>query len=138
MKKSIIILVVIQAVIINLTLAQKPEIVTSNKTGWHKIGEVTASFKTKTESIAVWGADKFKAIRLKTTDAPINIERLTITYESGEIQEIPVSHELNKGAETKVFDLTRPSDDIKTVNFTYKSLPNYNNDKAHVELYGLK
>jgi hypothetical protein len=138
MKRSIIILIVFQAVIINLALAQKPEIVTSNKAGWHKIGEVTASFKKETESIAVLGADKFKAIRLKATDAPINIDRVTVTYESGEMQEIPVGHELNRDAETKVFDLTRPTDDIKTVNFTYKSIPNSNNDKAHIELYGLK
>jgi hypothetical protein len=138
MKRSIIILVVLQAVIINLALAQKPGIVTSKKAGWHKIGETTASFKTETKSIAVMGADKFKAIKLKVTDAPINIERVTVTYESGEMQEIPVSNELNKGAETKVLELKRPADDIKTVNFTYKSLPNYNNDKAHVELYGLK
>jgi hypothetical protein len=139
MKRSIIILVVLQVVVINLALAQKPAIVTSDKAGWHKIGEVTASFKTETESIAVLGADRFKAIKLKATDAPINIDRVTVTYESGEMQEIPVSHELNMGAETKVFDLTRPSDDIKTVNFTYKSMPNNsNNDKAHIELYGLK
>jgi hypothetical protein len=138
MKRSIIILIVLQAVIFNLALAQKPAIVTSDKAGWHKIGEVTASFKKETESIAVMGADKFKAIKLKATDAPINIDRVTVTYESGEMQEIPVGNELNRDSETKVFDLTRPTDDIKTVNFTYKSMPNDNNDKAHIELYGLK
>jgi hypothetical protein len=138
MKKTIWVSSMLFFGIVVSALAQKPEVVVSDKPGWHKIGEVTASFKMKNESIVVMGADEFKAIKLKVTDAPIDIENVTVYYESGNSQEIPVKGMLQSGAETKVFDLDRPTDDLKKVSFTYKSEPNYRGDKAHVELYGQK
>ena len=72
--------------------AQEPGIVTSSKPGWHKIGDVKASFSTEQESISVIGADKFKSIKLKVTDAPINIQKLQVYYESGEVEDISVDH----------------------------------------------
>ncbi len=119
-------------------LAQEPNIVISDKPGWHKIGEVKASFKNESESISVLGADEFKSIKLKVTDAPINIQDVTVYYESGNSQDIPVDGMLKAGAETGTYNLDRPTDDIKKITFTYKSQPNYAGDKAHVEIYGLK
>lgn len=118
--------------------AQKPGIVTSTKPGWHKIGETTASFKTESESISVIGADRFKAIKLKATDASVNIEKLQIFYESGAVQESPVRNELKPGDETRTIDLKGPSEEIKKVEFVYKTVPNTEHEKAHIELYGLK
>jgi hypothetical protein len=139
MKKILVVWsLVIQALIINTAFAQKPEVAISNKPGWHKIGEVTASFNDQSESISVLGADKFKAIKLKVTDAPINIESASIFYESGESEEIPVSHEMAKGTETRAFDLKSPAAGIKKVTFNYKTTANDRDKKAHVELYGLK
>jgi hypothetical protein len=138
MKKIFLTSLVLFLGIIISALAQEPGIVTSTKPGWHKIGEVTASFRTESESIFVIGADKFKSIKLKVTDAPINIENAMVYYESGKSQEIPVKGTLQSGAETKVFNLDQPTEDIKKVSFTYKSEPSYRGDKAHVELYGLK
>src|SRR3954468_21760273 len=105
MKRSIVTLVLLlQVLIFNQLFAQKPEVAISNKAGWHKIGEVTASFKQEDQSIAVMGKDKFKAIKLKVTDAPINIEKAVVYYESGETQELPVSNMLATGKETRSFD----------------------------------
>jgi hypothetical protein len=117
--------------------SQKPAVVTSNEEGWQKIGEITADFKMQDESIVVLGADQFEAIRLKVTDAPINIDRLRVFYESGKTEEFDVQHELQVGAETKTLDL-EGNGAIKKVAFTYKTLPNFRGEKAHVELYGLK
>lgn len=117
--------------------SQKPAVVTSNEEGWQKIGEITADFKMQDESIIVIGADEFEAIRLKVTDAPINIERLRVFYESGETEEFNVQSELQAGAETRTLDL-EGSQGIKKVAFTYKTLPNYRGEKAHVELHGRK
>jgi hypothetical protein len=138
MKKIALVSLVLLFGVAISALAQEPNIVASRKPGWHKIGEVTASFKMETESIAVLGADEFKSIKLKVTDAPINIENVIVYYESENTQEIPVKGMLQAGAETTVFDLDRPSEEIKKISFTYKSEPNYRGDKAHVELYGLK
>jgi hypothetical protein len=140
MKKVMIIAIALFAFIgiVNSSYAQKPEVVVSNKAGWHKIGEVKADFKMETQSIAVVGADKFKSIKLKVTDAPINIENVSVTYEDGESENINVRNELKAGAETRIIDLKNGPREIKRINFTYKTLPNVKEDKAHVELYGLK
>jgi hypothetical protein len=138
MKKPAVVLFMLLFGVIFSTLAQEPNIVASRKPGWYKIGEIKASFKMESESIGVMGADEFKAIKLKVTDAPIKIENVTVYYESGETQDIPVKGMLQAGAETGTFDLDRPKDELKKISFTYKSEPNYKGDKAHVELYGLK
>jgi len=140
MKKVMIIAIALFAVmgVVNSSYAQTPGVVTNNNAGWHKIGEVKASFKMENESIAVLGADRFKSIKLKVTDAPINIENVRVFYESGESEEINVRSELKAGAETRVIDLKGPSQELKKIVFTYKTLPNVKEEKAHVELYGLK
>jgi hypothetical protein len=118
--------------------AQKPAVVMSDKDGWQRIGQVTANFKTTSESIVVMGADNFQAIKLRVKDAPINIERLQVFYESGDMEELEVSSDLQDGAETPAMNLKNPTQDIQKVAFTYKTLPNYKGDKADIELYGLK
>ena len=138
MKKTALVVLVLLVAFVNYTFAQEPAIVTSDKAGWHKIGEVKASFKMDSESIAIFGKDQFKSIKLKVTDATMNIEKVTVFYESGATQEIPVSGILKAGAETGVYALENPTQELKKVTFTYKSEPNAKEEKAHVELYGLK
>jgi hypothetical protein len=138
MKKTALLFLVLFVALANITFAQEPGVVVSNKAGWHKIGEVKASFKMENESIAVLGADKFKSIKLKVTDAPINIERVQVFYESGEMEEIPVRSELKAGSETRTIDLKGSTQELKKVVFTYKTISNNKDEKAHVELYGLK
>lgn len=140
MKKVMIIAIALFAVlgVVNSSYGQTPGVVTSNKAGWHKIGEVKASFKMENESISVLGADRFKSIKLKVTDAPINIENVRVFYENGESEEVNVRSELKAGAETRVIDLKGSSQELKKIVFTYKTLPNAKEEKAHVELYGLK
>jgi hypothetical protein len=118
--------------------AQKPGIVASDKAGWHKIGEVKANFKTESESIAPMGKDKFKAVKLMISNAPIEISQVIISYEDETMQQIPVSGSIEPGGETGIFNLTSPDKEIKKVSFTYRSRANYEGDRAHVELYGLK
>ena len=137
MKKTILMLFVLVAVQVGVVKAQKPGVVVSTKPGWHKIGETTASFSMENESILVIGADKFKSIKLKVTDANLNIISLEVYYESGETEKIPVKSEMKAGSETRVIDL-KGDHELKKVVFTYKTMPNTKEDKAHVELYGLK
>jgi hypothetical protein len=117
--------------------AQKPGVVMSNEDGWQKIGETTASFKMQTESIVVLGADRFNKIRLKVTDAPIQFERLQVVYESGNVEDYEVRNLVDPGDETRAIRIDGDQD-INKIVFTYKTVRNADNDKAHVELYGLK
>jgi hypothetical protein len=142
MKKSVVVFAVLFFALANFAFAQEPGVVVSNKAGWHKIGETKADFKAENESISVIGADRFKSIKLKVTDAPINIESVQVFYESGETEDLKVSKELKAGEETKVFDLKDGgSKELKKIVFTYNTVQgsaNAANVKAHVELYGLK
>ena len=138
MKAAKLLLAVFGLVLLQVAYGQKPAVVTSNEPGWHKIGEITASFDMDTESIVVLGADEFEAIRLKVTDAPMNIDRIQVHYETGEIEDIDVKNELQAGAETRSIELEHADRDIEKVSFTYQTSANYNGDNAHVELYGLK
>lgn len=137
MKKAFVVWFVLSVALTSAVFAQKPAVVTNDDEGWQKIGEISASFRVQNESIAVLGADEFDAIKLKVTDAPINIQRLQVFYESGDMQEIDIQSELQAGAETRVIKLDQ-DDDIRKVAFTYKTLPNYRGEKAHVELHGYK
>lgn len=118
--------------------AQKPAVVLSDEPGWHKIGQITASFETETESIIVLGSDEFRSIKLKATDGPLNIDRVQVHYESGEIEDIQVDHQLQAGAETEELHLQYPDKEVQKVSFTYHTAPNYREEKATVELYGFK
>jgi hypothetical protein len=138
MKKIILVFFAMSALLINVAFAQEPSVMLSDKPGWHKIGEVKADFKMENQSISVMGKDMFKSILLKVTDAPINIEGIQVFYESGDMEEFNVKNELKAGAETRKMDLKGGAKEIKKVTFTYKTLPNQQDEKAHVELYGLK
>jgi hypothetical protein len=119
-------------------VAQKPGVVTSDKAGWHKIGETTANLKTEKDEIVVLGADKFKSLKIKVTDAPIHISSMVVYYESGDAQEVNLASDLKAGGESRVIDLKNNDRSLKKVSFVYKTVANSNKDKAHVELYGLK
>lgn len=138
MKKLMgIVLVALLAWNMDTAFAQKPGVVLTDEPGWQKIGETVASFKSQNESIAVIGADEFSAIKIKVEDAPLEIERLQVFYESGDMEEIDVSKKIEPGDESDVFRLEHPDRDIQKVAFTYNTAANQEGDKAAVELYGL-
>ena len=118
-------------------MAQKPGVVIGNEPGWQKIGETVASFKTQDESIAVIGADEFSALKIKVENAPLDIERLQVFYESGDMEEIDVKKRIQAGEESEVFRLKHPDRDIRKVAFTYNTVPNSQGQKADIELFGL-
>jgi vacuolar-type H+-ATPase subunit H len=138
MKKAYVGLFILLVALLNVAVAQKPAVMMSDEPGWHKIGEITANFKMQTESIVVLGADKFSSVKLRVTDAPMNIDRIQVVYESGEVEDIEVRNNLKEGGETRTVSLKNADEDIEKVVFTYKTLENYKGEKAHVELYGFK
>ncbi len=137
MKKTLFILA---ACIVSLSSikAQKVEVITSNKPGWHKIGETSADFKTDKDVIKVLGDDKFKSIKIKATDAAVHIDEMTVVYQDGEPEVIPVRYDFKAGTESRNIDLKGYERKIKEIDFIYRTVPNYKTDKAHVEIWGLK
>ena len=119
--------------------AQQPAVIVSDKAGWHKIGETTADFKKETDEIVVVGADRFSSLKLKVTDMPIDLIAMDVYFEGGEKQSERIGMQIKSPGETRMIDLNKGKErDLKKVVFTYKTMPNQKNDKAHVELWGLK
>ena len=137
MKKALFILAA-AIVSVSSLKAQKVEVITSNKPGWHKIGETTVDFKTDLDKVLIVGADNFKAIKLKATDAPVHIENLEVVYGNGDPEQIPIRFDFKAGSDSRQIDLKGKDRKVKQINLVYRTVPNWKGDKAHVEIWGLK
>jgi len=123
---------------IGIATAQVPAVITSDKTGWHKIGETTVDFKKDRDVIVVAMADRFAAIQFKVDDASIDLISLEVYYESGDKQNIVVNSPIKAKGVSKVIDLNGGERNLKNIVFVYKTLPNSKEEKAHVEIWGMK
>ncbi len=143
MKKTIIILLAITASYGSMWAQKKGkgekevDVVLNDKKGWHKIGEMVASFAKERDVMLIVGADKFAALQIKVTDADIIISKIEVFYENGTQEDINVRHEIKNGEKSRVIDLKGGEKQLKKVAFVYKT-ENGSADKAHLELWGLK
>ncbi|MGV3629795.1 MAG: hypothetical protein ACO1O6_01240 [Bacteroidota bacterium] len=138
MKKVAILLLLAIAGSYTTAYAQTPKVVVSDKTGWHKIGEVTVNFERDRDEVLVMGADKFAQIQFKVTEAPVDLQQMVVYYENGDKQPISIRQSVKAPGESRVIDLNGGERTIKKIVFEYKTLPNRKDEKAHVEIWGLK
>ena len=137
--KTMIMMLLAVAGSIGIASAQSPAVMVSDAAGWHKIAERTVNFKTDKDEIAVMGSDRFSTIKFKVKEAAIELVSLEITYESGDKQEVKINQALKAPEESRVIDLKGGSErSIKKITFVYKTLPNSKDEKASVEIWGLK
>jgi hypothetical protein len=120
------------------SLAQKPAVILSDKAGWHKIAETTADFKKDTVEIEIIGADKFAAIKFKIKDAAIDLQSLIVYYENDTVQKILLNFHIEPGRESRAVDLKGSEKALRRIALVYKTFPNKRQEKARVEIYGLK
>ena len=138
MKKIAMILMLVLAGASGVAVAQTPKVVVSDKTGWHKIGETTVDFKREREEIEIFGANRFAAIKFRVEDEPVDLVYADVQYESGDNQKININTHVKSPGYTREVTLNGGERSIKKIVFVYKTLPNVNNKKAHVEIWGLK
>jgi len=138
MKKFVLIALMIMGTFGYSAFAQQPAVETSSKPGWHKIAETTADLKMDRDEVVVLGKDHFKSIKLKVTDVPVEFTDLTVFYENDTKQDIQVRKLINAGSETAVKDLEGKDRAIKKIVLMYKTVPNAEKDKAHIEIWGEK
>jgi hypothetical protein len=138
MKKVLMIIMLAMAGSFGTAYAQKPAVIASDKTGWHKIGETTVRFQKERDEILVMGADKFASLKFKVTEAPIDLTSLEVYYESGDRQDIMVNMPIQAPGESRVIDINGGERSLKKIVFVYKTLPNRKDTKAHVEIWGFK
>jgi hypothetical protein len=120
--------------------AQKPAVVASDKTGWHKIGETTVDFGKDVDEVAVLVADRFASLKFKVDEAPIELLDIDVYFEEGDMQNIRIGYAIkNAGAESREIDLKGGSErNLKKIVFRYKTVENRADKKAHLEIWGRK
>lgn len=117
--------------------AQTPKVVVSDTDGWHKIGETTVSFDKESDKINIVGANRFAAIKIKVTEAPIRLESFDIYFDNDQKKSVKIGKEIKNEGETSVVDLGGERV-IKSVDFFYHTIGQGKDKKAHVEIWGLK
>ena len=115
-----------------------PAVVVNDKDGWHRIAETTVNFSKEKDMVSVMGSDRFAKIKFRVVDAGIEIADMTIAYEDGTTQDVPVKSTFTAGQESRIIDLPGSEKNIKTISFVYHTIPNQANDKAHLEIWGYK
>ena len=143
MKKILLISSLLLAGMINTAFAQaknepaKPAVAMSEKAGWHKISTTAVELNVDKDAVAIFGMDKFKALHVKATGHGVHIKSMTVYYENGTTALVDVNSNLNAGETSKDFNIDS-NKSIKKVAYVYNAEPNKNNEKARLELYGLK
>jgi len=138
MKKQILIALISLAAFGTSAFAQKTVVEVKNNPGWHKIAETTADLKADRDEVTVLGADHYKSMKLKATDMDLEIMDVQVIYENEQKQDVQVRKLIKVGEETREIDLDGKERAIKKIIIMYKTVPNAEHDKAHLEIWGLK
>ncbi|AEW00425.1 hypothetical protein A4D02_24160 [Niastella koreensis] len=136
--KRIVLLLAVTFFTFTLVHAQKPEVITNNKAGWHKIGKASVDFKTDKDKFIIIGKDRYKALQVKVKDAPVHMESMQVAYEGGGTEDVALKTQFKPGGESRTIELKNGSAEIKNVTFVYHTVNNASNEKAEIELWGLK
>jgi hypothetical protein len=136
--KKIILMLFLSITATAVLQAQKTQVILKDKAGWHKIGEAKVEFKTETDAFLILGRDKYRAVQVRVKDAPIYLENMTIEYDNGETQVVDLKHNYAANSKTTVIDVKDNAKGLKKVSFVYKTVANAHNEKAEIELWGLK
>jgi len=103
---------------------------------WVHIAKTKADFAKDHDKIEIHGNDSFRKLRFKTTDAPLDLTKLVVTYESGEPDTIAFAQNIPKGGSSRDIDLKASGTrSIRRVDFWY-STDGKGQGKSEVELEG--
>ena len=139
MRKVLSIILLFTAGIYGTASGQQTTVVSADTSGWYKIGQANVDFKRDRDEIVVLGADKFKSIKLKVINAPIDLKDLEIYFETGNRQDVKINASLKAAGESEVIDLVGgETRSIKKIVFVYKTIANNMDVKAYVEVWALK
>jgi hypothetical protein len=106
---------------------------------WQLIGTIQANFTADHDTIYVKGPfDNFRRIKFKVTHAPVNIQRLVVTYENGAPDKIDVRANIPQGGESRQIELAGVGQrHIRRIDFWYDTKVNLKG-KANVTVVAMK
>ena len=106
---------------------------------WRLIGTTESSFRADHDTLIVKGPfDDFRRIKFKVTGAPLNLQRMVVTYENGVPDEIAVRENIPEGGESRQVDLRGAGKRrIRKIEFWYDT-KGILKGKASVTVFGMK
>jgi len=105
---------------------------------WRVIGTTEAGFQADHDGIVVHGFNDFRRIKFKVTGAPLNLQRLVVTYESGTPERVEVRHNIPEGGESRQIDLPGSGKRlVRRIDFWYDT-KGLLKGRAHVTVFGMK
>lgn len=100
------------------TLDDTPKASTGTGGKWWYIGSAEAK-ADRTEIPLESKQTQFRKLRLKVRDAALTLNKVVVTYDSGEPETIELQDKLSKGDETKVIELAGGDRKIKKIEAWY-------------------
>ena len=109
------------------------------KGSWRLLGRTEASHTADHDTIIVQRPfDNFRSIKFKVINAPLDMERMVVTYDNGGTDRINVRQNIPQGGESRAIDLrgvgTRS---LRKIEFWYDT-QGVLKGKADVTLFGMK
>lgn len=106
---------------------------------WRLIGTTEANFRADHDGIIVQGPfNDFRSVKFKVTNAPLNMQRMVITYDSGVPEDIAVRSSIPEGGESRQIALAGIGKRrIRRIDFWYDT-KGILKGKAHVTVFGMK
>jgi hypothetical protein len=104
---------------------------------WVLIGQTHVGHSAEHDAINVVGKhDNFRRIKFKVTGAPLNIQRMVVTYDSGSPERIDVRQDIKDGGESRAIDLKGGKRSVRTIEFWYDA-KGFLTGKADVTVFGM-
>jgi hypothetical protein len=106
---------------------------------WRLIGQTHADHGADHDTIVVQGPyDNFRKIKFKVTDAPLNMQRMVVTYDNGAPDNIDIRQNIAQGGESRVIDLRGVGKrSLRRIDFWYDT-KGFLKGKADVTVFGMK
>jgi hypothetical protein len=108
---------------------------TTTQRGWNFVGDKIAAFGPDRDVLWVTGNDIYTKIKIKVTDAPLNMHDMDIYFENGDKQNVILQRNFSQGEWSRVIDLPGNNRRIKKIEFKYDT-KNVGKGKARVAVWG--
>ena len=103
------------------------------------LGERVVNFRADHDTIAVGNYEgSFRSLFFRVEKNDIEIFNLVIVYGNGERQMLETRLIFKEGSRSRLIDFDGGKRRIRTIQFTYKTVGNWEDGRAHVVVYGVR
>jgi hypothetical protein len=103
--------------------------------GWQLIGDKWANYSLDRDELKVTGNDIYTKLKIRVTDAPLNMHDMDVVFENGERQNFVLQRNFSQGEWSRVLDLAGNRRRIDKIIFKYDT-KNVGKGKARVAVWG--